>query len=348
MSARSQRSMRRTQATREQPSTASDTQNSSESAEDAWIETLTGATRDSFTSGARSAALALGPAETERKSADIVRLALFTEYKRQSIKRDDIMKKIIGKPAARAYPIILSSAQNKLRTTFSYELVDIRMRSQENPLLVEQAAELDARTVKRPRTEERAKELASAHAYILRSTLPLTLIAKMAAHTDPPLLDWHEDGQLARMGLLYTILSIVLLHGRQISETRLRALLAQLSLSVDRALPQALQPFVTDADAMDPHLQRLTLDSYLAQLQRHGYLDKVRVQTARGHDGGVPAPEFELRWGPRAEAEVGEPAVAGFVAQLYSEAKPEEGNAIRPDEVFIKQVERAAGSKLVG
>ncbi|PKI84622.1 hypothetical protein MVES_001562 [Malassezia vespertilionis] len=307
--------MRRTQATREQPSTASDTQNSSESAEDAWIETLTGATRDSFTSGARSAALALGPA-----SADIVRLALFTEYK------------LIGKPAARAYPIILSSAQNKLRTTFSYELVDIRMRSQENPLLVEQAAELDARTVKRPRTEERAKELASAHAYILRSTLPLTLIAKMAAHTDPPLLDWHEDGQLARMGLLYTILSIVLLHGRQISETRLRALLAQLSLSVDRALPQALQPFVTDADAMDPHLQRLTLDSYLAQLQRHGYLDKVRVQTARGHDGGVPAPEFELRWGPRAEAEVGEPAVAGFVAQLYSEAKPEEGNAIRPDE----------------
>ena len=48
-------------------------------------------------------------------------------------------------------------AQNMLRSAFGYELVELRGRGEENPLLVQQAHELDARMNKRPRTEAEAE-----------------------------------------------------------------------------------------------------------------------------------------------------------------------------------------------
>ena len=147
-------------------------------------------------------------------------------------------------------------AQNMLRSAFGYELVELRGRGEENPLLVQQAQELDARMNKRPRTEAEAESTGgesrgaasfTGKAYVLRSTLPAPLIAALTAeHTEAdrapaPALDWrHNDGQLGEMGLLFVVLSVILLSGRKVAEGRLRAYLAQLSLSVDRALPMSL------------------------------------------------------------------------------------------------------------
>lgn len=246
-----------------------------------------------------------------------------------------------------------------LRTIFGFELAELRARNQENPLLAEQAEALDERVgSKRRRSEGRGrKDLSSAALWILRSNLPPNLIAKITQGDgqQSALIDWSTDAQLAGMGLLFVVLSIVLLCGRRVDEGRLRAYLAQLSLSVDRPLPSALQPFHTSDDAGLPTTSQayprfsgehqLTLETYLTRLQRQGYLEKVRTETVRFSDGSAPSPTVEYRWGPRAEVEVGEQAVGAFVARMFGPVKNEEGE-VSPE--LMKTIERAAGTPLVG
>lgn len=265
---------------------------------------------------------------------------------------------MIGKDASRAFPVIFAHAQSLLRTTFAFELVELRARNQENPLLLEMAEALDERAgSKRQRTESRPrKDISFAATWMLRSTLPPHIIAAMNTRDgqQEPIMDWHADAQLPGMGVLFLVLSIILLCGRRVDEGRLRAYLAQLSLSVDRPLPSALQPFHTsnepEASATQGRQrfsgdQKLTLESYLTQLQRHGYIEKVRAETVRAADGSTTTPPAEYRWGPRAEVEIGEHAVGAFVERMFGPVKQEDGES---QSDLKKRIERAAGTPLVG
>ena len=100
-----------------------------------------------------------------------------------------------------------------------------------------------------------------------------------------------------------------------------------------RLTPTANIPYTANT----PH-HSLTVETYLAQLQRQGYLDRLRVgdapkkagvgkrarggaaasQNPRGGDGADEA-QWEWRWGPRAAAEVGEQAIAKFIGEFMVE-----------------------------
>ena len=97
--------------------------------------------------------------------------------------------------------------------------------------------------------------------------------------------------------------------------------------------------------AHTPH-RTLTFDAYLAQLQRQGYLDRARIgsggaaqkrrragagaaQQAGGGGGEENDVVWEWRWGPRAAAEIGEVAVARFVADFMAERASGGGGAGR-------------------
>ena len=154
--------------------------------------------------------------------------------------------------------------------------------------------------------------------------------------------------------------------------------------------------------AHSPH-RTLTFDAYLSQLQRQGYLDRTRIgaggsgaggtsqKRGRGRGGGATQQSggsgggddsdaaWEWRWGPRSMAEIGEAAVARFVAEFMAErassgsgargiaagdgggdgeVSDEEGSAHRARAhreesqrrlaVLLKGVERAAGGGLTG
>lgn len=58
-----------------------------------WLSSATGG--ETLPPAAHQAATALGQSATLSKAADIVRLALFTEYRRAPLRRDDIMKKSV-------------------------------------------------------------------------------------------------------------------------------------------------------------------------------------------------------------------------------------------------------------
>lgn len=149
--------------------------------------------------------------------------------------------------------------------------------------------------------------------------------------------------------------------------------------------------------AHSPH-RTLTLDAYLSQLQRQGYLDRTRIGAGGGGAGGTSQKRgrgrgatqqggggddndaaWEWRWGPRSMAEIGEAAVARFVAEFMAErasggggamsgaagdgggdgeVSDEEGSAHRARAhreesqkrlaALLKGVERAAGGDLAG
>ena len=87
--------------------------------------------------------------------------------------------------------------------------------------------------------------------------------------------------------------------------------------------------------AHSPH-RTLNFDAYLLQLQRQGYLLRTHIgggaggaqKRARGRPGGATQQAnggedndvaWEWRWGPRAMAEIGEAAIARFVAEFMAE-----------------------------
>jgi len=160
-------------------------------------------------------------------------------------------------------------------------------------------------------------------------------------------------------------------------------------------------PTQLNLPAHSPH-RTLILDAYLTQLHRQGYLDRTHIGASgggaggtaqkRGRGGGRSATQqngagedsdvaWEWRWGPRAMAEIGEAAVAHFVAEFMAErasrggrpggraatgdgdgdgeVSDEEGGGIRRERthgeeaqrklaVLLKGVERAAGAELTG
>ena len=112
----------------------------------------------------------------------------------------------------------------------------------------------------------------------------------------------------------------------------------------------------------------MTIDTYLAQLMRQGYIEKHRVGTAAGKGGNkraraTQAPAgtddhlqaFEWRWGPRALTEGGERGIAQFVSEFMAGqpgqeedgeedavgASEDEGTQKRVQIIF-KGIERAA------
>ena len=112
----------------------------------------------------------------------------------------------------------------------------------------------------------------------------------------------------------------------------LRSILKRLQLPSNAPIPLSSQ--ATN--------QWLTIDTYLSQLMRQGYLEKLHVgptagkgktagsKRARAAQSQVPGGSgggggddahlqaFEWRWGPRALTEVGERGVAQFVAEFMA------------------------------
>ena len=101
--------------------------------------------------------------------------------------------------------------------------------------------------------------------------------------------------------------------------------------------------------AHSPH-RTLTLEAYLQQLQRQGYLDRTRIGASSGGAGGTSQKRgrgrgggatqqggggedndvaWEWRWGPRAMAEIGEAAIARFVAEFMAERASSGGGGPR-------------------
>lgn len=149
------------------------------------------------------------------------------------------------------------------------------------------------------------------------------------------IISWSTADQLAALGLLHVILALILVNGRSISErsyrfhlpffrpshhcaVELRGNLKRLRIPSSGTVPM---------NAQSTH-RGIPIDTFLSQLMRQGYIDRVRLgdnKAAGGKRGrGAAATQvnaddnqaYEWRWGTRAHSEIGEQAIASFVAEF--------------------------------
>ncbi|EMD36010.1 hypothetical protein CERSUDRAFT_66377 [Gelatoporia subvermispora B] len=314
---------------------------------------------------------AKGPDELQRAAYDLVRLALFSEQRRSPLKREEISKKVLG-TNSRAFNAVFALAQGMLIKTFGMELVELQSNAKED----EEAAKL----MKHTGIKKRAAPTGTKN-YILRSTLDPALI-ELANAPDPDLLAeeraeyedaegvddldlrssgsilaWNTADHLDAVGILHIILALILVEGRVLSDNDFRALLKRLSLSPTSPIPLA-------AHATK---RAFSMDDYLKDLLKQGFLERTKVgepARAGGKRGRVAASQggpdeqgaVEWRWGPRAHSEIGEKAVARFVAEFMverpaaedddAERRPrrreEDPTAKKRMEFMMRGIERAA------
>ncbi|KAK0201168.1 MAGE-domain-containing protein, partial [Desarmillaria ectypa] len=314
-----------------------------------------------------------------RKSNQLVRLALFAEHKRNSLRREEISRKVLGS-STRSFNQVLQLAQSTLRKTFGMELVELRSRAE----LGRDGASGDE-DLEEARKAVGVKKKAAAvgsKSYILRSVLDPAII-EHAAQVDEKILEeealeedddddergtrsygslisWSHTDQIGSLGILYIVLALILVNGRVLSDTELRAHLKKLRQPMSGSV---------QFDAHATH-KSISMEAYMNMIIRQGYVERLvagdakkgkgkRARVTQGDDdSGVT---YEWRWGNRAHSEVGEKAIAQFVAEFMvgeqeTEDDEEEGGRSRGRrrqdhaqnkvERMAVGIERAAGGNL--
>ncbi|KAJ6602809.1 MAGE-domain-containing protein [Mycena vulgaris] len=338
-----------------------------------------------------------GDEEITRAANALVRLAMFTEHKRVPLRRDEISKKVLG-ANTRSFARVFGTAQAILRTTLGMELVELRSRAELDKDTAGPGSgtgagkEADLEEARKATGVKKKAAAAGSKTYILRSTLNERVIVEAASMREPILeaeaadaasddeddedefggsaaygsiISWSSADHVGPIGVLYVILALILVSGRVMGDQDLRIMLTRLRLPAGGSVAFS---------AAATH-RVLTLDAYLTVLIRQGFLDRQQVGEAKkaGNKGkrarvaqadDDAGQTYEWRWGARAQSEVGEQAVAAFVAEFMvgpdaDEGEEEEEGAAgraraqkrRADSEgklakMMKGIERAAGGQL--
>ncbi|KAL0953796.1 hypothetical protein HGRIS_004980 [Hohenbuehelia grisea] len=277
-----------------------------------------------------------------RKANDLVRLALFNEHKRTPLRREEITKKVLGS-SSRAFTIVFEKAQEILRSTFGMEMVELRSRAEVNKTANGANDEDDLDEARKAAGIKKRAAAIGSKTYILRSNLD-PIIIEESLQTDEKILEeemadapsdddddddaassrsygsiiaWNSTDHLAPIGFGYVVLALILVSGRVLGDNELKAYLKRLGANLTSKL----------RFGMHATQRNMTVDKYLEELIRHGYIERQRVgdnqKTGKGRgkrarpgaDDDTGA-QYEWRWGNRAYSEVGERGIAQFVAEF--------------------------------
>ncbi|KAK8844165.1 hypothetical protein IAR55_006959 [Kwoniella newhampshirensis] len=185
---------------------------------------------DTGTSATQSAKGGLNDTEVKAKAGQLVRYALFHEYRRAPLRRTEIVKNVIPKNP-RAYNVVFARAQTILRTTLGCELYELRPRNKGEAVRQAEGGATQTQTqtqtqaqTQRKKGKGRARQLdviqedeeeeeededvdeivpatqtqratkgAGSKTYILRSTLPSQLLAAMSNPAPFPMGVQEDD-----------------------------------------------------------------------------------------------------------------------------------------------------------
>ncbi|KAE9397916.1 hypothetical protein BT96DRAFT_822681 [Gymnopus androsaceus JB14] len=137
----------------------------------------------------------------------------------------------------------------------------------------------------------------------------------------------------AALGILHVILSLILVSGRLMNDREFRAALRQLHLPAAAEVPLGRSAHNLPGSGGS---NSMNIDAYLQHLIRQGYLDRIvvgeggkpktsgkrgRTSTAGGDADDGEASKYEWRWGARSQSEIGEKAMAEFMAEFMVGSK---------------------------
>ncbi|RIA96908.1 MAGE family-domain-containing protein [Glomus cerebriforme] len=145
---------------------------------------------------AEKAAQKLTTEELERKVKDVVRLALFSEHRKQPIKRDDIVKKVLHEHS-RAFQVVFDKAQERLEDIFGMSLAELPKKSFSTGGIRKPVGNKDKTT----------------KSYVLKNILP-------QEYRETDIISWEKNNEDI-MGLLTIVLSLIHVNGRVLSDDQM-------------------------------------------------------------------------------------------------------------------------------
>ncbi|KAK4700416.1 hypothetical protein P7C70_g5830, partial [Phenoliferia sp. Uapishka_3] len=280
---------------------------------------------------------------------EITRHALFCESNRKPFKPEDVRKTILTQ-YPRAFPDLFPAVKSNLRRHLGMELVKMRQKEGGKGQVL---------------------------AYILRSTLPSSIIRDMVERDDKLLPEPNGDEQpedryelllhefmaeegYARdvkkeeggaYGVIGVILALILVSGKVLGED-------QLIVYLKKVFPDGLEAIIPASFASRPvpkdKENGLSMQKFLNQLASQGYLEKGKSGTgatqgkSQKNQQQSGDPTVEWKWGARAETEIGEVGVARFVQTIYESKAGERADSEEDEEMPAATAKKArTGEKLM-
>ncbi|GJN91445.1 hypothetical protein Rhopal_004468-T1 [Rhodotorula paludigena] len=318
----------------------------------------------------------------------IVRYVLFNESHRRILKREDIVKNVLTDGRGKHFNALLPKVQKVLKDVLGMELVALRARETSKS---QGKAWIVRSTIPQPLLRHAATHRYPSLSTVVdhpgsQKGLRAELAAWEADEATTLPGDGEDEGVEAAVmrdvkreegavyGVLGVVLALILVNGKVLGDDQLISYLRRLSLTPSTPLPLSLS---------SPHPQSLDLSAFLNLLTRQQYLERSKTGQAPGgatqggttQGGGASGrgrtqgpsrtqrtnaagekaeagdPSVEWRWGPRADAEVGELGVGKFVQRIFLSQSEKEGEVGggrkrgKTGERFLKEVARAAGTK---
>ncbi|KAI1766013.1 MAGE-domain-containing protein [Hypoxylon sp. FL1150] len=220
-----------------------------------------------------------GDGMEDQQVKKLVRYALACEYARIPIKRDGIRDKVLGNNP-RSFKRVFEGAQAQLQKVFGMEMLELPVREKRT---LKEKQKANARKAS-------SQSAASSRQYILASTLPREF--KSQAIIAPSRIPSTPE-EAAFVGFYTMMISLIVLNGGELSDTKLRRYLTRLNASQNLPMDKT--------------------DNVLQKIVRQGYVDKV-IEKREGDDDAVT-------WcvGPRGKMEVPPESIAAVVAEVWGE-----------------------------
>ncbi|KAM3415559.1 hypothetical protein BST61_g9080 [Cercospora zeina] len=241
-------------------------------------------------------------ASNDEMAKKLVRLALACEYGRRPIRRQDINEKVLGSSSGRGklFSTVWDQAQYQLRSVFGMEMAELPAR--------ERVTLQQRRAAQKKETQSQAK---TTSAWVLTSVLPPELRdpAVLAPASAPT-----SEAEAQYIGIYTTLVSLVLLSGGTLPDTKMERYLRKLGID-DRT---ALAGYEKNEQLMK-------------RLEKDGYLYKLKESTGIGED------DTYFVVGPRGRLEVGEDGVRGLARMIMPPQNDEE------EEDLDKKIMRSLG-----
>ncbi|KAH7136047.1 MAGE family-domain-containing protein [Dendryphion nanum] len=222
-------------------------------------------------------AIESGSGSIAQLSKNLVRYALACEYSRTPIRRQDISQKILG-VQSREFKAVFTAANNQLIDVFGMEMVELPNREK---VTIRQKRAAAA-------SESQSK---TSGQWVLRNVLPDRF--RTSTIMEPSQIPTAEQ-ESSYVGFYSMVISLIMLSGGQISESKL-----------DRYLRRMNTEHTT---AVDNELTK----NIMTRMAREGYIVKVKETS-----GGEEIIDYVV--GPRGKVEVGEEGVANLVRKVYGE-----------------------------
>ncbi|GAN05158.1 conserved hypothetical protein [Mucor ambiguus] len=236
--------------------------------------------------------------DLDRAVKAVCRYALSCEYKKKTIRREDLSK-LRSDSLKKSLNLVLSRAQEKLRHVFGFELVELPNMKEKSNQSQTQRNGGSGSTQTQQQTQQQALSSSqaikrppggSSGTYILRSVLK-------EEHRTPDIIE-RPTREYQMTGIVYVLLALLFINGQNMSTADLNGHMDRLKLTKTIHGVEGIT----------------TREELLQEFIKDGYLRRSKIP-----DPDTDEPQFTYTWGPRAMVEVGHAGITAFVISFFGD-----------------------------